>query len=107
MKNLQPHRVGAMAELSVYVDLDQFAALKPSAFQLFGTPEQTPLFDVVVSGLSDGTFLPPLLFFRGPPPKIPEEFPDNVMLEAQPAGFTDQQRLRLWLLKVSQHHVHS
>ncbi|XP_078146333.1 pogo transposable element with ZNF domain [Centroberyx gerrardi] len=98
-KELQPRSIGAMDELSVFVDPDEFAAQNPSAFRLFGTSE-SPLFDVVLSGLADGTFFPPVLFFRGRPPLVPEGFPDNVWLEARPEGFTDQQRLDIWLNKV-------
>ncbi|KAF7647218.1 hypothetical protein LDENG_00175760 [Lucifuga dentata] len=104
-ENLQPRSVGTVDTLSLYVDLDLFAALSPSAFQLLGTPEQAPLFEVVLSGLQDGTFFTPMLFFTGAAPQLPVSFPHNVLMEAHPAGFTRQQRLLLWLHKVWHPHV--
>lgn len=89
-----------MDEFSIFMDLDRFSDQDPSALQLFGSPEDKPVFDVVLSALSDGTFLPPLLFFRGTPSHVPEGFPDNVLLEARQEGFTDQERLRTWINKV-------
>lgn len=95
-----PNRVASMDEFSIFIDSDRFSNQDPSAFQLFGSSEDKPAFEVVLSALSDGTFLPPLLFFRGTPFQVPEGFPDNVLLEARQDRFTDQERLRIWIDKV-------
>lgn len=89
-----------MDELPVFIDLDNFSSQSPASFQLYGLPEDRPVFDVIISALSDGGFLPPLLFFTGAAPDIPEGFPENVVLEARAEGFTDQDRLRIWIEKV-------
>lgn len=89
-----------MDELPVFIDLDKFSSQSPASFQLYGLPEDRPVFDVIISALSDGGFLPPLLFFTGAAPDIPEGFPENVVLEARAEGFTDQDRLRMWIEKV-------
>ncbi|KAM9776908.1 pogo transposable element with ZNF domain isoform X5 [Syngnathus typhle] len=99
-ESLRPGRVGFMDELSVFVDAEMFARRNGRAFRLEGSPAQTPLFDVVLSALSDGTFLPPMLFFRGAPMALPVGFPNNVLLEARCYGFTDFRRLQLWVRKV-------
>uniref|UniRef100_A0AAQ4PCN2 Pogo transposable element derived with ZNF domain a n=1 Tax=Gasterosteus aculeatus aculeatus TaxID=481459 RepID=A0AAQ4PCN2_GASAC len=99
-RGVPPHCVGSMDEFSIFVDLDQFSNQNPSALRLSGSPTDRPAFDVVLSALSDGTFLPPLLFFRGGASRVPEGFPDNVLLEARREGFTDQERLRTWINKV-------
>ncbi|XP_061675255.1 pogo transposable element with ZNF domain isoform X2 [Syngnathoides biaculeatus] len=98
--SLRPRCVGFMDELSIFVDPDLFSRQKVSAFQLLGSLTQKPHFDVVLSALSDGTFLPPVLFFRGSPVRLPAGFPDNVLLEARHNGFTDAQRLTAWTQKV-------
>jgi len=86
-----------MDELSVFLDVG--AAGSSRTMQLFGRSENRWC-DVMLSGLADGTFLKPALFVRGPEPRLPHGFPDNVLLEVQPEGFTDQQRLQLWFNKV-------
>ncbi|KAM9386256.1 pogo transposable element with ZNF domain isoform 2-T3 [Pholidichthys leucotaenia] len=105
-RSLAPHSLGCMDELPVFVDKVEFSRQSPSSFQLFGSLEDRPLFDVVLSALSDGSFLPPLLFFTGTV-QIPEEFPDNVLLEARQEGFTERDRLDVWVTKVWHPHVTS
>lgn len=89
-----------MDELPIFIDFKKFYKQDPSSFQLYGLPNNPPMFDIVLSALSDGSFLLPLLFFTGPAPDIPEGFPDNVVLEARPEGFTDPDRLHIWIEKV-------
>ncbi|PWA33331.1 hypothetical protein CCH79_00014087 [Gambusia affinis] len=94
------HCWGCMDELPVFINSDQFSKQLASSFQLFGSPEDKPVFDVVLSALSDGRLLPPLLFFRGTASSVPDGFPDNVLLEAQEGGFREEERLRIWVDKV-------
>ncbi|XP_051926997.1 pogo transposable element with ZNF domain isoform X1 [Hippocampus zosterae] len=103
--SLRPGRVGFMDELSVFVDAKLFAGRSAQAFQLQGWPTQTPLFDVMLSALSDGTFLPPVLFFHGAPVALPAGFPNNVLLEARRDGFSDARRLQVWTRQVWRPHV--
>jgi len=90
-----------MDEFSIFLDLDQFSQQNPSALRLSGSPEDLPVFDVVLSALSDGRLLPPLLFFRGAESRVPNGFPDNVLLAARQEGFSDPERLRVWTDRVS------
>lgn len=89
-----------MDELPIFINLDLFSKQDPSAFQLFGAPEDKPIYDIVLSALSDGSLLPPLLFFTGTASSIPDGFPDNVLLEAREEGFTEEERLKIWIDKV-------
>lgn len=99
-KNLPPNFVASMDEFSIFIDQDQLSDQNPLALRLFGSPEEKPVFDVVLSALSDGTLLPPLLFYRGTPSLLPEGFPDNVLLEARQEEFTDQDCHKIWINKV-------
>ncbi|XP_045550662.1 uncharacterized protein [Salmo salar] len=98
----RPPSIGCIDELSVFVDLDKLKT-DPEAFQLIGTGE--PLIEVVLAGLANGTMLPTMVFFKGNPPHLQKAIPDSVFLEARPQGFTDDERLQLWLSKVWQKHV--
>lgn len=101
-----PRLVASMDEFSIFVDLERFSAQNPTALRLSGSPDEEPVFTVVLSAVSDGTFLPPLLFFRGTLSKVPDGFPDNVLLEARPEGISDQDLHRTWISRVceSRHH---
>uniref|UniRef100_A0A3B3VXY1 C2H2-type domain-containing protein n=1 Tax=Poecilia latipinna TaxID=48699 RepID=A0A3B3VXY1_9TELE len=101
------HCWGCMDELPVFIDSDLFSKQLASAFQLFGSPEDEPVFDIVLSALSDGRLLPPLLYFRGTASSVPDGFPDNVLLEAREGGFRDEERLRIWVDKVWRPYVTS
>lgn len=89
-----------MDELPIFINMDHFKNQDPSAFQLSGCVSDEPVFTVVLTALADGTLLPPLLLFRGTSCSIPEGFPDNVLLEARPEGFTDQDCQHIWMDKV-------
>ncbi|XP_061597939.1 pogo transposable element with ZNF domain [Cololabis saira] len=106
-RGLPPNCWGCMDELPVFINSDLFSKQNPSAFQLFGSANQTPVFDIALSALADGTFLPPLLFFTGASSRVPDGFPNNVLLEARQEGFTDQDRLQIWIDKVWFPHVTS
>lgn len=89
-----------MDELPIFINMDHFKNQNPSAFQLSGCVSDEPVFNVVLTALADGTLLPPLLLFKGTSCSIPEGFPDNVLLEARPEGFTDQDCQHIWMDKV-------
>lgn len=92
--------MGCMDEFPIFVDLDGFTNQNPAAFHFFASPDDKPVFDIVLSALSDGTFLPPLLFFTGHLSPVPDGFPENILLEARQEGFSDQERLQIWINKV-------
>lgn len=94
------HQLAFMAEMSLWLDLVQFSRKDPAALQLSGSPGETPMFSLVLSGLADGTFLPPLLFFCCSLPPLPPGFPDNVLLEAWPEGLRDLDLHRTWIRRV-------
>lgn len=89
-----------MDELSIFIHPDKLSSEDPSALQLLGSADDTPVVDVVLSALSDGTRLTPILFFRGTTLPVPDGFPDNVLLEARQEGFTNEERLQIWIDKV-------
>uniref|UniRef100_A0A146P697 Pogo transposable element derived with ZNF domain a n=1 Tax=Fundulus heteroclitus TaxID=8078 RepID=A0A146P697_FUNHE len=91
---------GCMDELPIFINLDLFSKQDTSAFQLFASPEDEAVFEIVLCALSDGRLLPPLLFFKGTASSIPDGFPDNVLLEAREEGFTEEERLQIWINKV-------
>lgn len=92
--------LGCMDEFPIFINPVRFSKQSRLALQLCSSPEDRPVFDVVLSALADGSFLPPLLFFSGTAAGVPEGFPDNVLLEAQQEGFTDEERLHIWMEKV-------
>lgn len=102
--------MGAMDELSIFVDMEQLdeasadSSSMLSAFKLMGTTH--PLIEVVFTALADGTTLSTILFLRGEPlnPDA-HSLPDFIILEASPEGFTDEEKLQLWLDKVWSGHV--
>uniref|UniRef100_A0A3P9KPB7 Pogo transposable element derived with ZNF domain a n=1 Tax=Oryzias latipes TaxID=8090 RepID=A0A3P9KPB7_ORYLA len=94
------HCLGCMDELPVFINFDQFSNQNPLAFQLFTSHQEKPVIDIVLCGLSDGSFLPPMLFYTGAALHVPEGFPDNVVLESRQQGFTEEERLALWVQKV-------
>ncbi|KAL1256059.1 hypothetical protein QQF64_014120 [Cirrhinus molitorella] len=102
--------VAAMDELSIFVDMEQLdeasadSSSMLSAFKLMGTTD--PFLDVVFTALADGTTLSTMVFLRGEPlEKDASVLPDDFILEARPEGFTDEERLQLWLDKVWCRHV--
>ncbi|XP_028281590.1 uncharacterized protein pogza isoform X2 [Parambassis ranga] len=97
--------LGCMDEFPIFINPVRFSKQSLLALQLCSSPEDRPVFDVVLSALADGSFLPPLLFFSGTAAGVPEGFPDNVLLEARQEGFTDEERLHIWMEKVWRPHV--
>lgn len=89
-----------MDELPVFLDLELFQQQDGGALQLWGSGPAPPLLTVVLTPLADGSLLPPLLLCTGNPCRLPEGFPANVLLEARPQGFTDQDCLDVWVQKV-------
>lgn len=92
--------VGAIDEVAVFIDLEQLAKASSlsSAFRL--TDPGEPIMDVVLSAMADGTLLPAMVFLKGNQPSCMAAVPASVLLEARPEGFSDEERLDLWLAKV-------
>ncbi|CAN9503589.1 unnamed protein product [Ophioblennius macclurei] len=103
-QQLPPHAVGCMDEFPIFMDLDLFKNQDQMALQFSRADKERPLLDVVLSALSDGTFLTPLLCFSGLVVPVPDGFPDNVVLETRQQGFTQHERLNIWVQKVWQRH---
>ncbi|KAG9345317.1 hypothetical protein JZ751_009863 [Albula glossodonta] len=107
-QNLSPSVIGAMDELSIFVDLDLLAdpatPSKEHAFQLVGTGES--LIDIFLAVLADGTLLPTMVFFKGQiPGRLRAGVPDSVLLEAKVEGFTEEEEMELWTSQVWQKHM--
>lgn len=106
-RQLPPNSVGCIDEFPIFVDLNLYQNQDQLALQFSEARKEPPLLDVVLSALSDGTFLTPLLCFTGFVVPVPDGFPDNVVLESRTHGFTHQERLNIWVQKVWQQHVAS
>ncbi|XP_029977003.1 uncharacterized protein pogza [Salarias fasciatus] len=104
---LPPQAVACLDEFPVFVDQQRYRERDRLALQFCAAGGEPPLLDVVLAALRDGTLLPPLLCFSGFPVPVPPGFPDNVVLEARPHGFTPQDRLSVWVQKVWRRHVAS
>ncbi len=109
-KSFRLSSIGAMDELSIFVDMEKLdkasanSSSMLSAFKLMGTTD--PLIDVVFTALADGTTLSTMVFLRSEPLKEDaSSLPDFFILEARPEGFTDEERLQLWLDKVWCRHI--
>ena len=101
IQRLPPHCIGSMDEFPIFLDQHLLQEQNPLALKFSGSPEEEPVFHVVLSALSDGSFLPPLVLFRGEPVLLPSGFPDNVLLEARQEAVSEQERLLTWVHKVS------
>ncbi|XP_061088564.1 pogo transposable element with ZNF domain isoform X5 [Conger conger] len=102
--------IGAMDELSIFVDLDLLAdpatVGKEPAFQLVGTGES--LIDIFLATLADGTLLPTMVFFKGQlPGRLRTGVPNSILLEAKVEGFTEEEEMDLWTSQVWQKHMKS
>ncbi|KAG7469528.1 hypothetical protein MATL_G00129890 [Megalops atlanticus] len=102
--------IGAMDELSIFMDLDLLADSatvgKEPAFQLVGTGES--LFDIFLAMLADGTLLPTMVFFKGQlPGRLRNGLPDSILLEAKVEGFTEEEEMELWTTQVWKKHMNS
>lgn len=100
--------IAAMDELSIFIDTEQLdpasadSSSMMSAFKMVG--DKDPLLDIVLATLADGTILPTVVFLRGEAlgPDAPA-LPD-IILEANPQGFSNEQRLQVWFEKVWHRH---
>lgn len=95
-----PRAVGCFDEFPVFVDLDRLQNQDRLALQFSQTQKERPLLDAVLCALSDGTFLPPLLFFFGCEVDVPDGFPDNVLIESHLTPMSQKERLHIWTRKV-------
>lgn len=103
--------IAAMDELSIFIDMEQLdpasadSSSMMSAFKLVG--DKDPLLDVVIACLADGTILPTVVFFRGEPLNPDSPTMPDIILEAKPDDFSDEERLQLWCDKVWHRHMKS
>ncbi|KAJ8290086.1 hypothetical protein GJAV_G00008560 [Gymnothorax javanicus] len=109
-QNFSSSVIGAMDELSIFVDLDLLAdpatVGKEPAFQLVGTGES--LIDIFLATLADGTLLPTMVFFKGQHPgRLRAGIPSSILLEAKVEGFTEEEEMDLWTSQVWQSHMKS
>ncbi|XP_076827600.1 pogo transposable element with ZNF domain isoform X2 [Brachyhypopomus gauderio] len=106
-----PHfAVGAMDELSVFVDFDALVKSSTTSndavFRLEGTGK--PYVNIYLSVLADGTMLPAMLFFKGTTlENVSKELPDSVILEASTEGFSETEELELWTARVWKQYLRS
>uniref|UniRef100_A0AAY4E2L0 Pogo transposable element derived with ZNF domain b n=1 Tax=Denticeps clupeoides TaxID=299321 RepID=A0AAY4E2L0_9TELE len=101
--NLCHSVIGALVQLSVFVDVDTLANVatlsKDAAFQFVGTGES--LVDIHLAVLADGKVLPAVVFFKGQlPGRLHASLPDSVLLEARVEGFTEEEELEFWTNEV-------
>uniref|UniRef100_A0A4W4HC95 Pogo transposable element derived with ZNF domain b n=1 Tax=Electrophorus electricus TaxID=8005 RepID=A0A4W4HC95_ELEEL len=110
MHSIPLSTIGAMDELSVFVDFDVLVesstTSKETVFRLEGTGK--PCINIYLAVLADGTMLPTMLFFKGTPlENISKELPDSVLLEARAEGFSEKEELELWTARVWRQHLRS
>ncbi|XP_053490604.1 pogo transposable element with ZNF domain isoform X2 [Ictalurus furcatus] len=108
--NVPLSAVGAMDELSVFVDFDRLVdstgTSKDSAFRLEGTGK--PWMNIYLSVLADGTMLPTMLFIKGTPlENFSKGLSDLVQLEARVEGFSEKEELEIWTANVWQQYLNS
>lgn len=108
--NVPLSAVGAMDELSIFVDFDRLVdgteTSKDSAFRLEGTGK--PWMNIYLSVLADGTVLPMMLFIKGTPlDSFSKGLPDLVKLEAKVEGFSEKEELEIWTANVWQRYLNS
>ncbi|MCJ8728207.1 hypothetical protein PDJAM_G00001730 [Pangasius djambal] len=102
--------VGAMDEISIFVDFDRLVdstgTSKDSAFQLEGTGK--PWMNIYLSVLADGTMLPSMVFIKGTSlDGFSKGLSDLVQLEARVEGFSEKEELEIWTAKVWQQYLNS
>ncbi|XP_062869933.1 pogo transposable element with ZNF domain [Trichomycterus rosablanca] len=107
-----PSSIGAMDELSIFIDMDQLDPASADSFSMLSafrlTGDMDPLIDVVLAASADGTMLPTMVFFKGEPISTDVlALPDSIILEAKPDGISEEERLQLWFDKVWSQHINS
>ncbi|XP_053350787.1 pogo transposable element with ZNF domain isoform X1 [Clarias gariepinus] len=108
--NVSLSAVGAMDELSIFVDFDRLVnstgASKDSAFRLEGTGK--PWMNIYLSVLADGTVLPTMLFIKSTPlDSFSKGLSDLVKLEARVEGFSEKEELEIWTANVWQQYLNT
>lgn len=108
--NVPLSAVGAMDELSIFVDFDRLLdgaeTSIVSAFRLEGTGK--PWMNIYLSVLADGTMLPTMLFIKGTPlDSFSKGVSDLVQFEARVEGFSEKDELERWTANVWQQYLNS
>lgn len=109
-QNVPLSAVGAMDELSIFVDFDRLVdstgTFKDSAFRLEGNGK--PWMNIYLTVLADGTMLPTMLFIKGTPLDSFSKGPsDLVKLETRVEGFSEKEELEIWTANIWQQHLNS
>lgn len=97
---LVPSRFCCMDEFPVFMDTEALSSLAPDALRVWGHGEELPLVEVLLCGTSDGSLLPPMLFYNKSLPSLPCGFPTNVILQASEEGYSPREKAQLWADKV-------
>ena len=109
LNDLRHSVIGAMDELSIFVDVDCLLDTAPlvkkkMAFQFVGSGRS--LIDIYLAILADGTVLPTLVFFKGQLPSgLLRGLPNCVLVEGKAEGFTEEEELDIWIEKVWRKHL--
>ncbi|TSK16107.1 Pogo transposable element with ZNF domain [Bagarius yarrelli] len=108
--NVPLSALGAMDELSIFVDFDRLVystgTSRDSAFRLEGTGK--PWMNIYLSVLANGTVLPTMMFIKGTPlDSISQRMSDLLKLEARVEGFSEKEELEMWTANVWQQYLNS
>lgn len=108
--NVPLSAVGAMDELSIFLDLDRLidgtVTSKESAFRLEGSGK--PWMNIYLSVLADGTVLPTMLFIKGTPLDcFSKGLSSLLQLEVKVEGFSEKEELEIWTTNVWQQYINS
>lgn len=97
---MQPQRFCCLDEFPVFMDPSALSSPDPDALRVWGSKEELPLVEVLLCGSSDGSLLPPMLFYDKDLPPLPLGFPTNIFLQAREGGYSPRERAQLWVDKV-------
>uniref|UniRef100_A0A8C6TWA3 C2H2-type domain-containing protein n=1 Tax=Neogobius melanostomus TaxID=47308 RepID=A0A8C6TWA3_9GOBI len=95
-----PSRFCCLDEFPVFMDTTTLSSLAHDALRVWGSREELPLVEVLLCGTSDGSLLPPMLFYNKELPPLPHGFPTNIILQARDGGYSPGERAQLWTEQV-------
>ncbi|NWT08025.1 POGZ protein, partial [Vireo altiloquus] len=101
-RELPPAMIGAVDELSLFLEAEAGEERRESCLQTVGNGE--PWCELVLSALADGRLLPALVLARAAP-AAPTALPGSVLLEARQGGYGDDEIMELWAARVWRKHA--